>query len=173
MKQSMSEGTPAAEAVEKRQQPDGQRHTSRMAALLLPLLAAVCCGSCITPRLSVAADTDPAAWQQAAEVTIANDDTLARRDLDLFLRCNDRFGEDTLTVHITLLTPDSLRFGEPFLLTLRHDRRTAALASEAVIPYRRRVRFGRTGDYRIRITPARPVRGVESVGIHIKTSEQN
>ena len=26
---------------------------------------------------------------------------------------------------------------------------------------------------RIRITPARPVRGVESVGIHIKTSEQN
>ena len=105
MKQSMSEGTPAAEAVEKRQQPDRQRHTGRMAALLLPLLAAVCCGSCITPRLSVAADTDPAAWQQAAEVTIANDDTLARRDLDLFLRCNDRFGEDTLTVHITLLTP--------------------------------------------------------------------
>ena len=61
MKQSMSEGTPAAEAVEKRQQPDRQRHTGRMAALLLPLLAAVCCGSCITPWLSVAADTDPAA----------------------------------------------------------------------------------------------------------------
>lgn len=151
----------------------GHSPAGRGAALLTALFAALCCGSCITPRLSVAADTDPAAWHETAEMTLRNDDTLARRDLDLFLRCNDRFGEDTLTVHITLLTPDSLRFGEPFLLTLRHDRRTAALASEAVIPYRRRVRFGRTGDYRIRITPARPVRGVESVGIHIKTSEQN
>ncbi len=151
----------------------GHSPAGRGAALLTALFAALCCGSCVTPRLSVAADTDPAAWHETAEMTLRNDDTLARRDLDLFLRCNDRFGEDTLTVHITLLTPDSLRFGEPFLLTLRHDRRTAALASEAVIPYRRRVRFGRTGDYRIRITPARPVRGVESVGIHIKTSEQN
>lgn len=167
MKQSMSEGTPAAEAVEKRQQPDRQRHTGRMAALLLPLLAAVCCGSCVTPRLSVAADTDPAAWHETAEMTLRNDDTLARRNLSLFLRCNDRFEEDTLTVHVAMLTPDSLRFGEPFLLTLRHDRRPASLASETVIPYRRRVRFGRTGDYRIRITPARPVRGVEAVGIHI------
>lgn len=151
----------------------GHSPAGRGAALLTALFAALCCGSCVTPRLSVAADTDPAAWHETAEMTLRNDDTLARRDLDLFLRCNDRFGEDTLTVHITLLTPDSLRFGEPFLLTLRHDRRTAALASEAVIPYRRRVRFGRTGDYRIRITPARPVRGVEAVGIHIKTSEQN
>lgn len=145
----------------------GHSPAGRGAALLTALFAALCCGSCITPRLSVATDTDPAAWQQAAEVTIANDDTLARRDLDLFLRCNDRFGEDTLTVHVAMLTPDSLRFGEPFLLTLRHDRRPASLASETVIPYRRRVCFDRTGDYRIRITPARPVRGVEAVGIHI------
>lgn len=135
--------------------------------LLTALFAALCCGSCVTPRLSVAADTDPAAWHETAEMTLRNDDTLARRNLSLFLRCNDRFEEDTLTVHVAMLTPDSLRFGEPFLLTLHHDRRPASLASEAVIPYRRRVCFDRTGDYRIRITPARPVRGVEAVGIHI------
>ena len=165
MKQSMSEGTPAAEAVEKRQQPDRQRHTGRMAALLLPLLAAVCCGSCITPRLSVAADTDPAAWQQAAEVTIANDDTLARRDLDLFLRCNDRFAEDTLTVRTATVTPDSLRFGEWFLLVIPHPKGPAALMREAAIPYRRRIRLTQHGDYRCSVTPVRTVQGVEAVGV--------
>ena len=170
MKQSMSEGTPAAEAVEKRQQPDRQRHTGRMAALLLPLLAAVCCGSCITPRLSVAADTDPAAWQQAAEVTIANDDTLARRDLDLFLRCNDRFAEDTLTVRIATVTPDSLRFGEWFLLVIPHPKGPAALMREAAIPYRRRIRLTQHGDYRCSVTPVRPVRGVEAVGVDLQQS---
>lgn len=145
----------------------GHSPAGRGAVLLTTLFAALCCGSCVTPRLSVAADTDPAAWHETAEMTLRNDDTLARRNLSLFLRCNDRFEEDTLTVHVAMLTPDSLRFGEPFLLTLRHDRRPASLASEAVIPYRRRVCFDRTGDYRIRITPARPVRGVEAVGIHI------
>lgn len=158
-------GAPRRRAAQGR--TAGYGFAGRGAALFGALLAAVCCGSCITPRLSVAADTDPAAWREPAEVTVRNDDTLARHNLDLFLRCNDRFGEDTLTVHITVLTPDSLRFEEPFLLTLPRDRRPAALASEAVIPYRRCVRFGRTGDYRIRITPARPVRGVEAVGIHI------
>ena len=47
----------------------------------------------------------------------------------------------------------------------------AALSREADLPYRRRIRFARTGDYCITVTPGRPVKGIEAVGINIVKSE--
>lgn len=140
-------------------------------ALLTAVAAGSGCTEGFSPLQSAAADVNPAAWQEAAELVIPNADTLSLRDLTVFLRCNDRFAEDTLTVRIAFRTPDSLRFEEPFTLAVPRPAAPAALTHEAGIPYRRRVRFGRTGDYRIRITPSRPVRGVEAVGIDISTSE--
>ena len=47
----------------------------------------------------------------------------------------------------------------------------AALSREADLPYRRRIRFARTGDYCITVTPGRPVKGIEALGINIVKSE--
>ena len=95
---------------------------------------------------------------------------MSLRDAVIFLRCNDRFAEDTLTVRIATVTPDSLRFGEWFLLVIPHPKGPAALMREAAIPYRRRIRLTQHGDYRCSVTPVRPVRGVEAVGIDLQES---
>ena len=107
---------------------------------------------------------------ERAEIRLPNADTVSLRDAVIFLRCNDRFAEDTLTVRIATVTPDSLRFGEWFLLVIPHPKGPAALMREAAIPYRRRIRLTQHGDYRCSVTPVRPVRGVEAVGVDLQQS---
>lgn len=135
------------------------------------VLAALAAGSCVSPHQSAATDVDPARWSAAAEILLPNADTVTLRDAALFLRCNDRFTADTLTLRIATLTPDSLRFEEPFLLVIPRPEGPAALMREVVIPYRRRILFTQSGDYRCIVTPTRPVRGVEAVGINLTKSQ--
>lgn len=123
-------------------------------------------GGCTSPFRAEVADVDPARWTAPVCLTLDNADTTSLCDLDLFLRLDDRFAEDTLTVRIGIRTPDSLRYEEPFVMTFAPRRPgSAALAEEAVVAYRRSVRFARSGDYRLTVSPCRPVRGVEAVGI--------
>ncbi len=125
------------------------------------------CVGCTSPYQSAVTDVPPRRWHETAEIRLENADSTTLRDADLFLRCNDRFAEDTLTVRIATLSPDSLRFEEPFLLAISRTGGPAALMREVVVPYRRRILLGRTGEYRIQITPTRPVRGIEAVGIRL------
>ena len=71
-------------------------------------------GGCAQTGRSYAADVDPQGWRTGAVLTLPNEDTLAKYDLELFLRCNDRFAEDTLTLRVETITPDSLRYGRIF-----------------------------------------------------------
>lgn len=127
-------------------------------------------GGCLSPHQSTAVDVDPADWHTPAELRLPNADTVSLRDLRLFLRCNDRFAEDSFTVRIELRTPDSLRFEETLRIDLPRTEGPAALAREHLVPYRRQVRLARSGDYRLRITPERPLRGVEAVGLNAVAS---
>ena len=111
-------------------------------------------------------DVNASGWDAPAAIVFTNTDTTTLRDMDLFLRYDDRMDEDTLTVRIAVVTPDSLRHEEAFRLAP-----PAALSREADLPYRRRIRFARTGDYCITVTPGRPVKGIEAVGINIVKSE--
>lgn len=135
------------------------------------VVAAAVAGGCLSPHQSTAVDVDPVAWRTPAELRLPNADTVSLRDLRIFLRCNDRFTEDTLTLRIAVQTPDSLRFEEFFPIDIPRTEGPAALARESVIPYRRSVCFARSGDYRLTIAPVRTLRGVEAVGINIVRSE--
>ena len=141
------------------------RHIAAAAA------AALLGGGCISPHQSAATDVDPFRWEQGAEIRLPNADTVTLRDAEVFLRCNDRFAEDTLTLRIATVTPDSLRFEEAFQLIIPRAESPAALMREVVIPYRRRILFAQSGDYRCILTPTRPVRGIEAVGINLTKSE--
>ena len=125
---------------------------------------------CVSPHQSAVTDVNPIRWDRKAEIHMPNTDTVTLRDASIFLRCNDRFVEDTLTIRITTLTPDSLRVEEPFLLVIPRSESPAALMREVVVPYRRRILFTRSGDYRCIVTPTRPIRGIEAVGINIEKS---
>lgn len=125
---------------------------------------------CSSPVQTAAADVSPRHWKRPAEIRLENADTVMLRDAALFLRCNDRFTEDTLTLRIATLSPDSLRFEEPFLLAVTRTNSPAALMHEYLVPYRRNLLLGREGEYRFVITPVRAVRGVEAVGIRFTKS---
>ena len=154
-----------------------KRIVRRIASPAAAIAAVAAAGGCTQPFRSNAADTDPVSWKDPAGIVLANADTTSLRDLTLFLRCNDRFAEDTLTVRIRVRTPDSLQHEEPlrfeefFRITSPRTNGPAAIAREIAVPYRRRVRFAREGDYRMTIAPTRPVRGIEAVGIGTSDSQ--
>lgn len=127
-------------------------------------------GGCTSPWQTAAADVTPGGWEEPAEIRIENADTMTLRDADLFLRYDERFAEDTLSVRIATVAPDSLRFEETFLLAIPRNNGPAALTRESCIPYRRRIRLPKTGEYRFIVTPQRPVRGVEAVGVRLSKS---
>lgn len=144
---------------------------ARTRHLLAVIAAAGLAVSCQAPRQSTAVDVDARSWDRAAVLTLPNADTATLRDLQLFLRCDDRFAEDTFSVRIAIKTPSGLRCEEPFLVAAPRSNGPAALLREHRIPYRRRIRLAEAGDYRVSIAPLRPLRGVEAVGIDLSTSE--
>lgn len=104
-------------------------------------------------------------------LTLPNADTLSLHNLRLVLRCNERFAEDTFSVRIAVRTPAALRYEEPFLIAVPRGGGLAALMRENAVLYRRHVRLAEAGDYRVTITPMRPLRGVEAVGIDLVKNE--
>lgn len=142
----------------------------RLCQLVVAILLALVLGGCASPHQSSAEDVSPLSWEEAVEFTLPNSDTLTLREVEIYLRGNQRFAEDSLTVRLLLLTPDSLGYAEPFTLVIPHAT-PSPVAREVTIPYRSRVRFTRLGDYRLRITPTRPVKGLEAVGINIQKSK--
>ncbi len=144
---------------------------SRLFLLAGVVGTALLAGGCrIHHHQSSAADVDPAGWREAVEFCLPNADTLTLRDLFLFVRHDERFTEDTLTVRIALRSPDSLRHEELYPLVIQRHATAAALSSETQIAFRRRVRFGHEGDYYLTITPLRPARGIRAIGVNIVKS---
>ncbi len=132
--------------------------------------AALLAAGCGMTGQAVVVDVDPRGWTQAAELAVENDDTLSLRDIALFVRCNVRFVEDSLTLRIATLTPDSLRCEETLRLGPAPERLPSAVRGEILTPYRLRVRLPRSGSYRWQVAPTRPVAGIEAVGIRIEPS---
>ncbi len=134
----------------------------RWAVITAGLLA-----GCASPQRVYVTDTNPASWREGAGISVPNTDTLSVRDLRIVLRCDERFREDTLTLRIAVLAPDSLRYEEPFTLRIPHGRTAAAVHREAEIPYRRNAVLADSGVYRFTFTPTRCVRGIEAAGLRI------
>ncbi len=131
--------------------------------------AALLLGACrSTPHRAAVVDVDPSEWAGTAEIVVENTDTLSPCDIAVFLRYDEQFADDTLTLRIEVLTPDSLRSREWLRMTMTRPRKPAALRRQAVAEYRKQAILPRSGDYRFVVGPVRPVEGVEAVGVHIK-----
>ena len=134
------------------------------------LLFVLALASCRPASQIVMRDVPPLTWDSPAGIAFDPADSLGTSDLHVVVRYNGSFREDTLTLRIATCSPDSLRCEETLLLRIPPARTAAPLRSEYRIPYRRRVRFGRSAGYRMTFTPTRPVRGIESVGLQIEKS---
>lgn len=130
--------------------------------------AALLFGACGTPHRAAVVDIDPSEWAGTAEIVVENTDTLSPCDIAVFLRYDEPFADDTLTLRIEVLTPDSLRSREWLRMTMTRPRKPASLRRQAVAEYRKQAILPRGGDYRFVVAPTRPVEGIEAVGVHIK-----
>lgn len=135
------------------------------------MAAMVLMTGCLSAHQATAVDVPSSGWHNTVSLSLPNADTTTSRTLQLFLRCDQRFREDTLSFRIATFTPDSLFFEERFTAEISRTATAAAYTREYVVSYRRRVRFGREGDYRVEITPLRPVEGIEAIGINIVKCE--
>lgn len=135
------------------------------------IAAALFAGGCIAPHGAVVTDVDSRGWSDTARLDFVNDDSLGLRDIEVFVRHDERFAGGRLGVRILVLAPDSTMTAERATLHFRTSADAAALRRETAAAYRRRVRLGRCGRYGIRIVPDTTVRGVEAVGIVLRPSE--
>ncbi len=118
-------------------------------------------------------DVNPYGWNEMVSVEIENGDTATWRDLNLVIRANQDFRNDSLHLALTLINPDSAHYGEEVSFAMQHHRTPAALRLTEEIPYRKRVVLNQLGSYRLVIQPLHQVVGVEAIGINIiKTEEE-
>lgn len=132
---------------------------------LLTALAALLCIACTAPEEAYVTDVKCFDPDHTAVVRVENRRAEAQGELKLFLRFDDRFQEDSLTLHIATYTPDSLSTEEFHRLILPRARRINALKRVVEIPYRRNVTLREAGSYYFTLTPTRPVEGIEAIGV--------
>ena len=133
--------------------------------------AAVLCG-CTTAGRSYIADVDGGTWSGPVTLTVPNSDTLGLYDMSIALRHDGGHVGEKVAMTVRTVTPDSLCIEESLTVVLAGDGRSRSVRHEMMCPYRRSVRFAREGDYRIIITPKRPVSGVTAVGVDMSQSAQ-
>lgn len=121
--------------------------------------------ACTAPEESYVTDVKHFDPDHTALVKVKNPQGGARGELKIFLRADDRFQEDSLTLKIVTYTPDSLRTEELHRLILPRGKRINALKSVIEIPYRRGVELREQGHYYFALTPTRSVEGIEAVGL--------
>lgn len=136
-----------------------------MARLLTLLLLVLGMGSCVAPERAFVVDTQQFDPEHGAIVAVENHDTTSRGELKIFLRVNDHLQTDSLTLRIETFSPDSLHTSEYHRLVLPKGNRVNPLRGLKEIPYRRGVRLNETGTYYFTLTPTRPIKGIEAVGI--------
>lgn len=131
--------------------------------------AVVLCG-CNTASRSHVTEIRGRVWEAPAEITVPNSDTLGLYDLSIALRHDGSPAGSVVEMTVRTVTPDSLWTEERIAVSIGDDGRSRSSQHETVCPYRRGVRLSRTGDYRITVTPLRPVKGVVAVGVDMSQS---
>ncbi len=135
----------------------------RRAILLLPLLVFVACREQHGGRMLVLADTDPLEWSRTL-LTLPVDDTLAQRDLGIYIRFDRTLEVRELELTISTQAPDWSWTEDVLTVGLTPSSKVDGDFFEAVIPYRTGVVFPRRGTYIFNITTS-PVRGIRAIGI--------
>lgn len=114
-------------------------------------------------------DVNVVKWSDKATVELDYKDEPRTCDMDMLFHINRHFIADTLSLEITTITPDSLRYTEKLCVPVAvewndSDSRSVDLS----VPYRRDVTLDRQGVYAISIRPVVPVSGVESAGVNFQ-----
>lgn len=145
----------------------GSRKVLRMAVCAAIALLT----GCISAHQSFVVETSDREWAEPIEVIIPNEDTTSLRDVRIVLRHDNSFKRESLEVEIVAMRPDSVAYGESFVMHFADDRRSKSALHDVMCAYRGDVLFDMVGDYRISITPKQSQTGILAVGVDIVKSE--
>lgn len=145
----------------------------RSISILVAIVATLVCTQCRMADCSVRiVDVNTDMWDDEATITFVNNDTAATRSLDLILHVNKDFEADSISLDITVFTPDSLRYSERVALPVNARWSAEMRQTDIEVPYRRNVTFAHEGEYTINMTPVAGIIGVEAAGINFQTTKQ-
>ncbi|MCC8018478.1 MAG: gliding motility lipoprotein GldH [Rikenellaceae bacterium] len=138
----------------------------RVPYAIIAAMAAILTG-CMSYHTERAADVDPAGWQPAdtAWVAVPNTDTLSARDLSFIVRYNTRMRHEAISLTVTVVAPDSVRFSEQVVLYPLPRAAKHSDHYESVIPYRTGNVLRRQGSYMFGFTPSEKLTGITAVGV--------
>ena len=125
---------------------------------------------CRTTECSVVMeDVDINGWTEEATLSYTNKQTENNYDLRVVLHVNRRFTAKQLSLEITTMTPDSLRYSEQVTLPVNLSwENPTAVTTDIELPYRQDVMLRCKGEYTMVIAPQQSVVGVEAAGINFQ-----
>ena len=125
---------------------------------------------CRTTECSVVMeDVDINDWSEEATLSYTNKQTENNYDLSVVLHVNRRFTAKQLSLEITTMTPDSLRYSEQVTLPVNLSwENPTAVTTDIELPYRQDVTLRCEGEYTMVIAPQQSVVGVEAAGINFQ-----
>ena len=140
----------------------------KLSRIAIVAIAAVASMACLAPQHSLMAGVDVHEWSESATVVYTNSDTLASQNLQIALRYNDDFKQNSLPLKVSITAPDASCFEEVVELRIGHPHTALAVATTESLPYRNDVVLAQKGEYRFAFTPLTATRGVEAIGIEFR-----
>ena len=140
------------------------------AKILLSVVTLLLFVQCRTTECSVVMeDVDINDWSEEATLSYTNKQTEHNYDLSVVLHVNRRFKAQQLSLEITTMTPDSLRYSEQVTLPVNLSwENPTAVTTDIELPYRQDVTLRCEGEYTMVIAPQQSVVGVEAAGINFQ-----
>ena len=140
------------------------------AKILLSAVTLLLFVQCRTTECSVVMeDVDINGWTEEATLSYTNKQTENNYDLSVVLHVNRRFTAKQLSLEITTMTPDSLRYSEQVTLPVNLSwENPTAVTTDIELPYRQDVTLRCEGEYTMVIAPQQSVVGVEAAGINFQ-----
>ena len=140
------------------------------AKILLSAVTLLLFVQCRTTECSVVMeDVDINGWTEEATLSYTNKQTENNYDLSVVLHVNRRFTAKQLSLEITTMTPDSLRYSEQVTLPVNLSwENPTAVTTDIELPYRQDVMLRCEGEYTMVIAPQQSVVGVEAAGINFQ-----
>ena len=138
--------------------------------ILLSVVTLLLFAQCRTTECSVVMeDVDINGWTEEATLSYTNKQTENNYDLSVVLHVNRRFTAKQLSLEITTMTPDSLRYSEQVNLPVNLSwENPTAVTTDIELPYRQDVTLRCEGEYTMVIAPQQSVVGVEAAGINFQ-----
>ncbi len=140
---------------------------------LFVMLLMIGFGGCIASHQSVVVDVDVDGWSDRAGVEVINTDTVTPRNIEIFARYSPSLVDDSMRLIINTIAPDSTSYDEEVTIYLNTRMLERGASRIDRYPYRHNVVWRQMGSYKIEMTPAAEIVGVEAIGLNIGATEDS